>query len=680
MADASSDNVVVLVAQGARQGRFGEAAAIAETAVATGNSDPVLHALAGAIELRLGRFDRAVDYLNHAHTVCPADIAVRTNLIESLYKGGRQNAALAMCDVQSALADRSLRIARLGGHLAQEAGDFELAHRLYRVVVEREPKDWSVWNNLGNSLTAIGDYAEAASALAKAAELVPDSPPVQLNYGNALIDADRPEDGENVLRAAAKRFVDDPAPLLALFTIFSAMGREDEAFEAIRDAASRAPQSANIQSDLGQEAARRNLYEEAEAAFERALALQPDLGPAFVGLASVFERMNREQELDPLHACALANCVDPESLAYIEALQLKRANLLKEAFEALERAGDVIVPGRRLHLKGTMLDRLGRHDEAFGAFEEMNEFWRADPSQPQARAKAYREEIALSNKMLTPEWVASWPPAHRSFDLPDPIFLVGFPRSGTTLLDTMLMSDPVVRVLEEEPFLSLAEHELGGIQLLPELSDDAVAEARRRYFERVATLVDVNAQTIIIDKHPMHLTKVAISRRLFPNARFVLALRHPCDVLLSCFITNFRINNAMANFLDLRDAADLYNLALQSWENARDCFGLNVSTVVYERLVEDTERELAPLFRALDLRVPQGVFDHRDAARSRGTVRTASYWQVTEPIYKRAAGRWKHYSKHLGPIFPIIAPWVERFGYSLDDDRIPDWPSEVSKQ
>lgn len=103
-------------------------------------------------------------------------------------------------------------------------------------------------------------------------------------------------------------------------------------------------------------------------------------------------------------------------------------------------------------------------------------------------------------------------------------------------------------------------------------------------------------------------------------------------------------------------------------------FQLPVKTVVYERLVQDTPRELRPLFEWLGLDWPGDDLDHRTAARARGVVHTASYAQVTEPIYARAMGRWHNYVDHLAPVLERLRPWVEKFGYSLEDGRIPAWP------
>jgi tetratricopeptide (TPR) repeat protein len=653
------------IAATARAGRLDAAALMVEQARLDGVLDPTLAALGGAIEFHRGQFVRALPLLIEAQKHVHADMTVRANLAEAYYHCADNEAALSLCDEVNIANDRSLRLARLGGHLAQETEDFDRAIICYRRVASAQPDDWSIWNNLGNALSGAGQLEEAIEALERSVRLAPDAAPIRVNLGNALLEAGRIDEAEAVFKQVAADFADDPNPLLALFNMYRNLGREDEAFAAIREAARRAPDSAPIQSDLGQEGAKRNDYAVAESAFEAALAIEPSLGPAFVGLAAVYERMNREAELDPLYDRAVAHAVDTQSVAFIEALRHKRSDDIDAAFAALEQAGDVVVAGRKHHLRGTMLDRLGRHEEAFAAFTAMNEHWIADPSQPLERARFYRDKASEAMRLLTPEWIESWDPDSGQSPWPAPIFLLGFPRSGTTLLDTMLMADPAVRVLEEENFINDIEESLGGVAALPALTSAQLIEARAAYFAKAEAHAGSLTGVQIVDKHPLHLNKVAVIRRLFPSAKFVLALRHPCDVLLSCYLTNFRINNAMSNFLRLEDAAALYELSFSHWEKAHALFDLPVGTVVYERLVEDKDAELRPLFEWLGLHWPDAEFDHRDAARARGTVATASYAQVTEPIYKRALGRWTRYRPQLEPVIPVLAPWVKRYGYDI---------------
>jgi hypothetical protein len=154
-------------------------------------------------------------------------------------------------------------------------------------------------------------------------------------------------------------------------------------------------------------------------------------------------------------------------------------------------------------------------------------------------------------------------------------------------------------------------------------------------------------------------------RRLFPDARVILALRHPYDVVLSCYVTNFKLNDGMANFLRLDTAAELYDLSFRYFERAREVLQPPVHTIIYENIVADRNRELRPLFDFLGLDWHDSVLEHEETARSRGHIKTASYAQVVEPIYTRSAGRWQNYREHLEPVIPVLRPWAEKFGYEI---------------
>jgi hypothetical protein len=250
-------------------------------------------------------------------------------------------------------------------------------------------------------------------------------------------------------------------------------------------------------------------------------------------------------------------------------------------------------------------------------------------------------------------------------DRPSPAFLVGFPRSGTTLLDTILMGHRSTEVLEEEPALVRAAQALGELETLPAASEDDVRKARDVYFDTARSLTPLEPGKLLVDKNPLSMNYVPVIRRLFPDARIILALRHPCDVVLSCFITNFQPNNAMANFLHLDTAAELYDLSFSYFEKARALLSPAVHTVVYENIVADRDRELRPLLDFLGLDWDDKLLDHQSTARSRAHIKTASYAQVVEPIYKSSAGRWQHYRKQLDPVIPLLEPWAVKFGYEF---------------
>jgi tetratricopeptide (TPR) repeat protein len=646
----------------ARQGRFAQAAQAAEAALARGRNDAPMLALAGAIALQTGDWPRAVEHLAAALALAPEDPVVRRNLAQAYHHVGNYAALLPLAEAPYGERNASLQLAGLAGHAAQNLGLHEQALPHYRLILARQPQDWACWNNLGNSLRALGQKAEAVEALRRAHGLAPDARPIRLNLAHALIDMAAYDEAEALLSGMIAQDGQDPHPHFARYSLLLAQGREEEAFLAVSQAASLAPDRADIAKALGQHGLRLGHFAQAQAALERAMDRQPD-DDGVVALASVLERRNQEQALPALRQRAGAAAVSPAVLRFIDALLARRAGDHASALAALEGAQTVMAQDQWHALRGQALDRLGRHDEAFACFAAMNALQSAAPHQPRMRAAAYRQALLDARDRVDAAWLASWQVVEQKPSRPAPVFLLGFPRSGTTLLDTMLMGDPRVQVLEEEPFIGDLDVALGGIEALPDLSPDQIRQARESYFARVAAGGPLGDDTLVIDKHPMHLAKLPTILRLFPDARFILALRHPCDAVLSCFMTSFRPNDAMANFLDLGDAAALYDAAFGLWEKLRGLCPMAVSTIRYEDLVADPQAQLRPLFTALGLAWPEQGIDHRAAARQRGTVTTASYAQVTEPLYRRAAGRWHSYAAHLAPVLPVLAPWAEHYGY-----------------
>ncbi|MBO9713131.1 tetratricopeptide repeat-containing sulfotransferase family protein [Sphingomonas sp.] len=648
----------------AQSGDPGRARSIAEAGLVRGGDPAALNAFLGMIHARMGDPRGAIAHLRAAHAHRPDDITIACNLIAALIETGASEDVLAIATRERALADASLRLARYRGFVAQTLERFDEAVEAYEHVVERSPGDFESWNNLGNARSATGDLAGAVAALERAVELDPQAPPTRLNLAEALRAAGRAEEAEAVLRRAAADFPDDPRPLMDLYVQFKLDWRQDDVLPVLEAAAARDADNPDLQLKLGVEYGFAHRIPESRAAFDRAIALDPLLTDAYLGLAIQYEHTNREDLFAPLIERAEANGVAEGALAFLRALEHRRAKRFEEGLASLALVPADIEPQRSVHIRATLLDRLGRTDEAFSAFAEANRLHQENPSEPLRRAEELRSELEGELRIMTPAWRAGWS-ADAPTGLRDPVFLVGFPRSGTTLLDTILMGHPGTTVLEEEPPLYDAERAIGGTAALPSLDPVQLDAGRARYFEEVGGIVDHDPARLLVDKSPLFLNKVPVIHRLFPNARFILALRHPCDVLLSCFMSNFRLNNAMANFLRLEDAAAFYDLTFHHWERARSLFPIRVHTIVYERLVEDVEAEVRPLFDFLELDWRPEALEHTRTAKARGLITTASYSQVTEPIYRRAAGRWMRYRSHLEPVLPTLAPWVEKFGYSL---------------
>jgi Flp pilus assembly protein TadD len=663
--DADTAAIIRQALSAAQSGNVPHACTLAEQGLRGGGDAAALNAMLGVLRCRSGDLDQGVSHLRTALALQPHDLTIATNLAAALVERGDHDAALDVATRDRARADQTLRLARFRGFAAQSAGRFPDAVEAYEHLVAHAATDWEAWNNLGNARAGFGDDQGSVAALGRAVQLNPRAGPVRLNYATALSRAGDIAQAEAQLRDMAAEFAGEAKPLRELHLLLKAQLREEEALDAIEAAVKREPSDIELLLAMASQRLLLLRTDAAEAAYREVLALEPANALANLGLAVVYDLSNRMDALAQVASEAEARGVEPSVLSFIKAFDHRRAKRFAEGLAALEQVPEDLETARRVHLLGQLLEGLGRYDEAFAAFSRMNEISRDDPSAPEERAAAYRRGLRAQFDAATPEWAAGWREEGARDPRPAPVFLVGFPRSGTTLLDTMLMGHPRVEVLEEEPTTRDASEILRDFAALPAATDEQVRAARDAYFRTASALTPLAPGKLLVDKNPLAMNLLPQIHRIFPDARIILALRHPCDVLLSCFITNFKLNDAMSNFVRLDTAAELYDLSFSFFERVQALFDLPVHRILYEDVVADRERELRSLLDFLSLDWDKEVLDHQATARGRGRIKTASYAQVVEPIYTRAAGRWEHYRDQLAPVLPVLEPWVRKFGYSL---------------
>jgi hypothetical protein len=354
--------------------------------------------------------------------------------------------------------------------------------------------------------------------------------------------------------------------------------------------------------------------------------------------------------------------VSAERIGYAAAASELRQGNAKEARRLLALQSSTTTPTRWHKLMTRIEDTLGDPDAAFAAAEAMN---RSMPDYDDWRRTAAEELDALRvlAAQMTPEWAAGLrpleaaEPAHQAF-------IIGFPRSGTTLLDTFLRGHPDTEVLEEIPMVAEIERITGPVSALPDCSQEQLRNSRTAYLAERERHVPPGFHGTVIDKLPLNMLAAPLFHCVFPQAPMLFAQRHPCDCVLSCFMQAFALSPAMACFLTIEDAAQFYDLAMTIWTKSCDMLPLNVYTIVYEQLVEQPEATLRPAIQFLGLDWRAELLDHRQTARSRGRIDTPSYDQVTQPLTRAPVGRWRRYEKHLESVLPLLLPWAERLGYS----------------
>jgi Sulfotransferase family len=320
-------------------------------------------------------------------------------------------------------------------------------------------------------------------------------------------------------------------------------------------------------------------------------------------------------------------------------------------------------------LLGEALDGLGRHAEAFAAFTRgkarLRDFY--------AERAAGRESEAEKLKRLAAWFDAADPAPWR--DAPplgaDPAvrghaFLLGFPRSGTTLLEQALAGHRHLVALEEAPTLAEAYDaflaDAAGLVRLARLSPGEADHWRAVYWREVtAHGVDPRGR-VFLDKAPAGTLYLPLIARLFPDAKLLFAIRDPRDVVLSCLRSSFQMNALTYAFTDLTEAARCYAACMDLAEVYRRVLPISLIEIRYERLVDDFESELARIAAQLGLDGSSAMADVA-ATASRRIVRTPSAPQVRAGLNRQGLGRWRAYADELAPALPILQPWIDRFGY-----------------
>ena len=602
------------------------------------------------------------------------------------------------------------------GTYHQQRGDLDAAESAYRRLVEVSPDDEAGYLNLSAILVARGQLAEARAMIDSAIQLNPSAPEPHYALGDLLMRSGQFGDARDAFATSVSIDPNSMQSHFGLGVALQNLGEHEDAVQSLRNAANLDTHSAMIHKALANSLRLAGDASEAEVAYRRALALdsndaeacfflggllvdkgqlsdgeqsyrralelRPDFAEACFYLAELLERLNRNDELSALLQQARDQGIRMPELALHEAKQLKAEGELSRARDLLEDLAseghetqqDKAFLAKRDSLLGDIYDRLGDTESAFERFVTANRWVSEtgdaslyDKNRYISRLESYGSAFQSGNI----ENAVSESAAHETRET---YFLIGFPRSGTTLLDTILLSHPKVKILEEEPMFDLVEARLmqllgGDIAKLDSLTRANIGELRDLYMNELARHLDEPLQhgEIVIDKMPLNIANAGVLHLLFPNARFVFSLRHPCDAILSCFMQTFRLNDAMANFLTLEDSARVYDSVMNLWVQYESALPINSYMVKYESLVENLEGTVRPLIEFLGLDWDASVLEFVDTARSRGHVATPSYNQITQGLYTRSKGRWHRYSGQLAPVLPVLAPWARHFEYDMQD-------------
>jgi tetratricopeptide (TPR) repeat protein len=495
----------------------------------------------------------------------------------------------------------------------------------------------------------------------------------------AHLEADgRIEDAAATLRQGLERFPDDVGCLHALGLSLLRLEDPESAQPLFERVTELLPDFAPAYIGLGQALEAGGSMHAAESRYRRALALQPGNIMAEAGLASVLGRRGDHDEAHALAERVLATEPNYPQAAMVAAeaeVALRRPADAECRMTALSKDTRVNAVERALALSilGDARDRQDQAADAFAAYTESNELRRVhyarDFGAGQGTLAYARDLLAWFREHPARDLMPVLPPEVSDSPAIGHAFLLGFPRSGTTLLEQVLARHPLVAALEERETLQDSVREFmrtpADLARLGLASETDLAPFRRLYWKRVGDAGVVANRKVFVDKHPLNGLKLPLITRLFPEARVLLAIRDPRDVVLSCFRRRFRMSAPYYELLSLQGAAELYDSVMQLTRELTDQMQLRVHVVRMERLIQNFEAEVGGVCAFLNIEWSDRMREFAEGARERG-VATASGAQLSRGLSSAGVGEWRRYRAQLAPVLPTLNRWAAHFGYEND--------------
>jgi len=617
----------------------------------------------------------------------PSTSADVTATMMAAFNGGDMSRVIALGQrfIGSSDADET-SLLLLG--LAQQSSD-RIADALetFRRLVQLRPGTFEYWNNLGIVARQAGDLDGAEKAMLKAVSLAPQDAQVQYNLGllyaqqqrwlqarHALLQAVEFEpnfiearlqaahachicgdnSGEETMLAGAAHWPPQPADqALILATMLSGQGAQAAGFNVLDSAV--LPDGERGQMMRARIAALRAVLYERSNQLDQASAELAHLPlETLDALTSEHDRLRCEGLL--AHAA-----VATRQGEHAQAAELyQRVLAVADETDMRANANFGLAASR---------DKQGLHQSSWEAATSAHvEQWSIAMNIVPELVAEGSQPLAMSRHHVSHLEHDAWTPLAAPRSDQSPVFVVGFPRSGTTLLEQMIDAHPDFRSMDERAFIhELTERmQLAGQaypQGLTDLTQSDTDQLRALYARMVHNVMPDLGSHRLVDKNPLNMLCLPMIARLFPEARIILCLRHPCDVLLSCYMQPFRSPAFMVLCSSLKRLAEGYVQAFDHWYRHVEVFTPRVLEWRYESVVSRFDDHVARLGQFLDVTDATPMAHFAEHARAKGFISTPSYAQVTQGIHRKAVNRWHAYREHFEPVLPILRPIMERLGY-----------------
>ena len=571
------------------------------------------------------------------------------------------------------------------GCILGQRGHFAEAAKQYRKTLKIQPNAIVAICGLGAACKEMGDYLEAEKAFLKALRMKPDFTDVKLELAAVYLLQERIEEAESLLKNVIRSTPDSAVALEGLGEInhfrrnldqaiqyykdalriepqrktalnrlgfaYHTLGRLDEAVETYRKALAIDPRFADSWNNMGSSLLTAGKLDEARKAFEQTLKLSPKHIGALTNIATVSERQGDHEGAYHAIRPLLKKGIKDPSIGIVYTAICRKLGKCEAAADYLETVlNEVELPPTRqeyVHFAlGKLYDQMERYDEAFQHYRKGNEL-RPDTFSSGVNA-AHVDAII---RVFSREFMAAAPRSDIEGRLPLPVFIIGMPRSGTSLTEQILARHSDVHGGGELTDIGYHAAQLaqeldptrGFPAAFKKIDHSLLTETAGHYLGKLESLS--GGAALVTDKMPQNFMHLGLISLLFPGARIIHCTRDPRDTCLSIYFQHF--NEAHDYSSRLENIAEYYKGYIRLMNHWKSVVDVPILEMRYEDLINDQEQQTRRLLDFLGLEWDERCLDFH---RSERHVPTSSYDQVRQPIYKRSVGRWRHYKAHLRPL------------------------------
>ena len=545
---------------------------------------------------------------------------------------------------------------------------FEEAINIYEKILESTPNHLDSNLNLGTVYFQTGNLEKASEFWNKAININPNIPEIHNNLATIYINR---KDYAVAINYAKKAIEINPNFYLAhnnLGISYKGLKKLIDAKSCFIKTLELNPKYNIAHYNLGIIYYELNEIEKSELSYLKSIELNPNYIFAYINLLNLYEKINDNFKLEELLDKAQGIFKENASIKLFRGKLNYKQKKYEECINILQSinfyTSNKTREITRLNFLAKAQDKAKRFEEAFDNFHAANKLNMENNSKNYDKNKVL-ESISLRKDYFRSFNQNDW--VKLNSDTPNPVFLIGFPRSGTTLLDTILRSHKDISVIEEKPIISnFIEHlnskTNNNIDHLKNLNDLEIFDLQKYYLDERNKYIQ-ESKNLIIDKMPLNMIHTAEIIRFFPNAKFILAIRNPCDCVLSSFMQSFKLNDSMANLNNLDDSVHFYSEVMELWDVYEKQFKINFHQIKYEEIITNFQSSISNLLNFLQLEWSNKINNFNKTAKNRGLIATPSYDQVNEPLYNSSINRWKNYENKFKNLLTKLDPWIEKYGY-----------------